>query len=45
MKEHICPYCNGKGMMKEENIDGNLYTKCGRCNGTGYVDKLKDVEK
>jgi len=45
MSEYVCPYCKGKGIMTEENIDGELHIKCGRCNGTGYVDELRSVEK
>jgi len=45
MTKYTCPYCNGTGEMKEENIGGNLYHKCGRCKGTGYVDEIKDIER
>jgi DnaJ-class molecular chaperone len=45
MKKFVCPYCKGTGRMEEEGVGYNIDHKCGRCNGTGRVDKIQDNEK
>lgn len=50
----ICPNCDGTGIdpekvadvsIDEEKLTANNDSKCNECNGTGFVEALKEINK
>lgn len=39
--EHLeCPYCEGTGLLREDDADAEPTITCGYCDGDGWIEAV-----